>query len=205
MDAETTDAGAPPTKVEPLYEPGRRGAWVAPLLLAGAGSCAVQNIVFRTLIIPLNVAQDGADAVAGLRTTSDVIAVCGGLLAIVGVVMGMRGMRRVEPTFSTAWTLAQFALSLMALFSVPTFMFIARRAADEGRTESGPVFTYLITLIGFSGATFAVLGTLRWRRARIAAVLTPALALLMLIGVPMGTALALLWYYVVRKRETSAL
>ena len=106
--------------------------------------------------------------------------------------------------FHRDWTRVLFLLACVAAAPIPIFWPIASQFTASGDVESARTFHYMMTLLGVVASVLALLGALRVRRVRLAAVISAALALLMLTFAPAGTLLSIVWFMKLRPRETSA-
>lgn len=199
---DTPSPTPPPLPVvEPFYDRGRTGKWVAPVLLALAGLALLPVVVLGALLVPNETpSTTSATPIENLVKFAVVVAI---LLALLGIVLGARGMRRVEPHFSRGCTLSLAVMA--AFFLLPGAMFLVDPSQALMQAMPAEMSAYFDTVLAAVGVVLALLALLRWRRVRLAGVLTPALALLWLPLCPFGTAAALVWLLTIRRRETSAI
>lgn len=183
---------------EPFYEDGRRWTWLAPVVLAAAGWCILGLVVFAFLIVP-GAAAEGRESVLALLA---VLGVSGLVLAAAGTVIGPHRARPATPVFLRSVTVVLAVLAGSLGMAVASYVFVLSRGVAAG---SEHVFRYMIALCGLLAVALVALCALRAFRVRVAAVLTPAFALIALPIVPFGTVVAVAWLVWARKRETSAL
>lgn len=182
----------------PSSSPGRT-ALVAGILLALTAFTA-NGVLVAGLLLRGRAGTEGAERAADLVLTVSAAATVA--FGLVGAFLARRAAPSRTAAFQLWFTIVLAAMSgLLALGAATMVAVLILFSPGGSAPQDTAVSVYIAAICAFLALLVGVTAVLRAARRGPAVALTRAVAFLLLLWVPMGTAAVAFWYFLARKRE----